>query len=61
VQLRGLDSSQVAFLLADPVGGWSVTTFISAPVASFPAGPALVILFTNGIPSTVGYPVSKTL
>jgi hypothetical protein len=55
VQLRSLDSSQVAFLLADPVGGWSDTTFISAPVTGFPSGPALATVFTNGIPSTAKY------
>jgi hypothetical protein len=55
VELRSLDSSQVAFLLTDPVGGWSDTTFISAPVTGFPSGPALATVFTNGIPSTAKY------
>ena len=31
VQLRGLDNSQVAFLLVDPSAGWSDTTFTSIP------------------------------
>jgi hypothetical protein len=55
VQLRSLDNSQVAFLLADPVGGWSDTSFISRPINDFPSGPALVTVFTNGIPSTAKY------
>jgi hypothetical protein len=55
VQLRSLDNSQVIFLLADPARGWSDTSFISQPVADFPFGPALVTVFTNGIPSTAKY------
>ena len=54
-QLRSLDNSQVVFLLVDPVGGWSDTSFISLPVTDFPCGPALVTVFTNGIPSTAKY------
>jgi hypothetical protein len=52
VQLRSLDSSQVVFLPVDPVGSWSDTSFVSIPVRHFPFGPALVTVFTNGIPST---------
>ena len=52
VQLRSLDSSQVVFLPVDPAIGWSDTTFSSLPVKAFPFGPALVTVFTNGIPST---------
>jgi hypothetical protein len=59
VQLRSLDNSQVVFLLADPVGGWSDTSFISLPLSDFPFGPALVTVFTNGIPSTAKYLVVK--
>ena len=55
VQLRSLDSSQVVFLLVDPVGGWSDTNFTSVPVGHFPFGPALVTVFANGIPSTAKY------
>ena len=55
MQLRSLDNSQVAFLLVGPVGGWSDTSFISRPVRDFPFGPALVTVFTNGIPSTAKY------
>src|SRR5262249_15431045 len=51
VQLRSIDNSQVAFLPVDPVRGWSDTTFRSIPVKGFPPGPALVTVFTNGIPS----------
>ena len=55
VQLRSIDNSQVAFLLVDPVHGWSDTSFASIPVRNFPIGPALVTVFTNGIPSTAKY------
>ena len=55
VQLRSIDNSQVAFLLVDPVHGWSDTSFRSTPVPNFPIGPALVTVFTNGIPSTAKY------
>ena len=52
VQLREIDNSQVAFLPVDPIAGWSDTAFTSTPVNNFPPGiPALVTLFTNGIPS----------
>ena len=51
VQLRSVDSSQVAFLPVDPAFGWSDTSFTSIPVKAFPFGPALVTVFTNGIPS----------
>ena len=52
VQLRSIDNSQVTFLPVDPVRGWSDTSFRSTPVRNFPLGPALVTVFTNGIPST---------
>jgi hypothetical protein len=55
VQLRRLDNSQVAFVPVDPVGGWSDTTFTSRPITDFPFGPALVTVFTNGIPSVAKY------
>jgi large repetitive protein len=55
VQLRSLDSSRVVFLLVDPFDGWSDTSFTSGPVRHFPFGPALVTVFTNGIPSTAKY------
>ncbi len=55
VQLRNIDNSQVAFLPVDPVAGWSDTTFTSTPVSNFPPGPALVTVFTNGIPSDSKY------
>jgi hypothetical protein len=51
MQLRSIDNGQVAFLAADPVSGWLDTTFRSIPVQGFPLGPALVTVFTNGIPS----------
>ena len=55
VQLRSIDSSQVVFLPVDPVRGWSDTSFRSVPVRDFPLGPALVTVFTNGIPSDAKY------
>ena len=55
VQLRAIDNSQVAFLPVDPTAGWSDTTFTSTPVNNFPPGPALVTVFTNGIPSDSKY------
>ena len=55
VQLRSLDSEQVAFLPVDPESGWSDTRFRSIPVSDFPKGPALVTVFTNGIPSEARY------
>jgi hypothetical protein len=55
VQLRSLDNSQVAFLPVDPTAGWSDTAFTSKPVTGFPFGPALVTVFTNGIPSAAKY------
>jgi hypothetical protein len=55
VQLRSIDNSQVVFLMVDPVGSWSDTSFISRPIRDFPFGPALVTVFTNSIPSTAKY------
>jgi hypothetical protein len=55
VQLRDIDSSQVALLPVDPSAGWSDTAFTSMPVNNFPGGPALVTVFTNGIPSDSKY------
>ena len=55
VQLRSIENSQVTFLPVDPASGWSDTSFRSSPVRNFPPGPALVTVFTNGIPSTAKY------
>src|SRR5262249_13579636 len=55
VQLRDIDNSQVAFLPVDPTAGWSDRSFASTPVNDFPPGPALVTVFTNGIPSDSKY------
>jgi hypothetical protein len=57
VQLRSIDSSEVVFLPVDPSRGWSHTRFISLPVTGFHSGPALVTVFTNGIPGAAGYVV----
>ena len=57
VQLRSIDSSEVVFLQATPHQRWSDTSFTSFPVKGLPPGPALVTVFTNGIPSTAGYVV----
>ena len=51
VQLRSIENSQIAVLPVDPIAGWSDTAFTSTPVNDFPPGPALVTVFTNGIPS----------
>ena len=50
VQLRRLDSEQVRWLPVEPTVGWSGASFRSTPVAGFHNGPALVTVFTNGIP-----------
>jgi hypothetical protein len=50
VQLRRLDSEQVRWLPVEPTVGWSGTSFRSTPLSGFPNGPALVTVFTNGIP-----------
>ena len=55
VQLRSLDNNQVSFLPVDPDNGWSDTRVGSIPVSDFPKGPALVTVFTNGIPSEARY------
>ena len=55
VQLRSLDSGQVAFLPVDPTAGWSNTAFTSVPVSGFPFGPVSVTVYTNGIPSAAKY------
>ena len=57
VQLRGIDSNQVAFLPVKSTAGWSDTSFTSTPLNNFPPGPALVTVFTNGIPSDSKYVV----
>src|SRR5262249_37410297 len=51
VQLRSIDNNQISFLPLDAIAGWSDTAFTSTPVNNFPPGPALVTVFTNGIPS----------
>jgi hypothetical protein len=51
VQLRRLDNEEVRWLPVDEAIGWSGTSFQSVPVFGFTAGPALVTVFTNGIPS----------
>ena len=53
VQLRRLDNEQTRFLPSDPFEPWTDGTFTSLPLSSFPPGPALVTVFTNGIPSVV--------
>lgn len=52
VQLRSLGNAQETWLRVDPSVGWSETSFTSAAVDyHFPQGPAIVTVFTNGIPS----------
>jgi Galactose oxidase, central domain len=57
VQLRSIDSSEVVFVQANPLRRWSDRRFISLPVGEFHSGPALVTVFTNGIPSAASYVV----
>jgi hypothetical protein len=52
VQLRRLDSEQVRWLQPEPTAPFSDTLFTSTAVTGFPAGPALVTVFVNAIPST---------
>jgi hypothetical protein len=51
VQLRSLANEQTRFLASDPATNWSDTSFTSEAVSNFPAGYAMVTVFTNGIPS----------
>lgn len=51
VQLRRLDSEQVRWLRPEPTALFSDTLFTSTAVTGFPAGPALVTVFVNAIPS----------
>ncbi len=55
VQLRSIDGSQLRFLPVAPAAGWSDTAFASTAVTGYPFGPALVTVFTNGIPSDAMY------
>ena len=55
VQLRSIDSSQIALLAVDPRRGWSNTSFTSLRSNNVPSGPALVTVSTNGIPSSSAY------
>jgi hypothetical protein len=55
VQLRAIDNEQVTFLLVNPLRGWSDSSFFSLPARGFVPGPALVTVFTNGIPSDAAY------
>jgi hypothetical protein len=51
VQVRRLDNDLVRWLPVDPAVGWSGTSFRSRPVGGVTPGPALVTVFTSGIPS----------
>jgi hypothetical protein len=51
LQLRSVDSGQTTFVPADPLSGWTDSTFTSQPLAGFPTGPALLTIVTNGVPS----------
>jgi len=51
LQLRRLDNDRVRWLDPDPAAGFSDSAVTSLPVTGFPAGPALVIVFTNSMPS----------
>jgi N-acetylneuraminic acid mutarotase len=58
MQLRRLDNEQIITLLTNP-GGWSNTTFSGALPQGFNPGPAVVTIFTNGIPSLARSTVVK--
>jgi hypothetical protein len=60
VQLRSIDNEQTTFLPVDPRRGWSDTSFTSLRSRNVPAGPTLVTVFTNGIPSDSVYLVVPT-
>ncbi|NLF02646.1 MAG: hypothetical protein GX601_16895, partial [Anaerolineales bacterium] len=51
VQLRRIDNEQIVWLPPSS-NGFSATSFTSTPVTAPHAGPALLTVFTNGIPST---------
>jgi hypothetical protein len=55
VRLRSIGNEQVTYLLVDPARGWSDTSFSSLALAGFPAGPTLITVIVNGIPSTSKY------
>jgi hypothetical protein len=55
VQLRSIDHGQVAYLPVDARRGWSDTSFTSGSLPAFPAGPSLITVFSNGIPSRARY------
>jgi hypothetical protein len=48
VQLRRIDSQQVLTLTTT---SWTTNSLVTAPVTNFPAGPALLTVFVNGIQS----------
>ena len=48
VQLRRVDSQQVVTL---PTTGWTTNSLVTQPLTNFPAGPALLTVFVNGIQS----------
>ena len=51
VKVQSLANEQSLFLASSPGANWSATAFTSVPVIGFPAGYALVTVFSNGIPS----------
>ena len=50
VQLRRLDNGATRFVAVASALGWTDTSFNSIPLTGFAHGPALVTVFTNGIP-----------
>ncbi len=55
-QLRSIDSGQTLWLQTAPVAnGSTVTSITTMPVENFPAGPSLLTVFVNGIPSVSSY------
>jgi len=51
VQLYRLDNSQISYLWADPQKAFSDTAFYGKVPSGFPAGPVMMFVYANGIPS----------
>lgn len=55
VQIRSIDNADEVFLPVDPLSGFTDLVFTSTALLGFTPGPALVTVFTNGIPSDSYY------
>jgi uncharacterized protein (TIGR03437 family) len=50
-RLQSLDNEQQTVIPLNPTFGWTNNTFSFTPLSGFPAGPALLTIYVNGIPS----------